>query len=88
MCTDHIVENNDGIDKYEPRKAVAHMKSENEENHERKIKDMIQDDDYKSPWKNKDATGTTGLRTIMYSIHSDKKPASRKEPIKDNQTIK
>ena len=50
MCVDHIIEKNDGIDKEELRKAVAHIKSENEEEHERNIKDMIPDDDYKLPW--------------------------------------
>ena len=40
MCADHIVEKNDGIDKEELRKAVAHMKAENEEEHKRNIKDM------------------------------------------------
>ena len=64
------------------------MKSENEEEHERNIKDMIPDDDYKLPWENKDATVATGLRTITYSSDSDKNPAARKEPIKGNQTIK
>ena len=54
------------------------MKSENEEEHKRKIKDMITDDDYKSPWENKDATVATVLRTITYSSDSDKKPAERK----------
>ena len=43
---------------------------------------MIQDDDYKSPWKNKYATVATVLRMITYSSDSDKKPAARKEPIK------
>ena len=38
------------------------MKSEYEEEHEREIKNMVQDDDYKSPWKNKDATVATGLK--------------------------
>ena len=47
---DHIEEKNVGtIDKDELRKAVAYMKSENEEEHERNIKDWILDDDYKSP---------------------------------------
>ena len=64
------------------------MKSEYEEEHERNIKDMIQDDDYKSPWENKDATVATGLRTVTYSSDSDKNPAARKEPIKDTQIIK
>ena len=79
---DHVVEKNEGIDEEELRKAVNDMKSENEEEHERNIKDMIQDDDSKSPWKNKDATVATGLRTITHSSDSDKKPAVRKEPIK------
>ena len=56
-----------GIDEYEIRKAVNYMKSEYEEKHERTIKDIIQDDDYKSPWENKDATVATGLRTVTYS---------------------
>ena len=41
IMADHVVEKNDGIDKDELRKAVAYMKSENEEEHERNIKDMI-----------------------------------------------
>ena len=49
---------------------------------------MILDDDYKSPWKNKDATVATGLKMVTDSSDSDKKPASRKYPIKDTQTIK
>ena len=49
---------------------------------------MIPYDDYKSPWENKDATVATSLRTITYSSDSDKKPAARKEPIQDTQTIK
>ena len=49
---------------------------------------MGPDDDYKTPWENKDATVATGLITITYSSDSDKNPAARKEPIKDNQTIK
>ena len=48
-----ILDNNYGIDEDELRKAAAFMKSENEEAHERKIKDMIQDGDYKSPWERK-----------------------------------
>ena len=88
MCADHIVEKNDGIEEDELRKAVASMKSENEEEHERNIKYMIQDNDYKLSWENKDATVATGLRTITYSSDSDKKPAARKEPTKDTQTTK
>ena len=77
-----ILDKNYGIDKDEIRNAVDYMKSEYEEEHERDIKKMIRDDDYKSPWKNKDATVATGLITITYSSFSYKKPAARKEPIK------
>ena len=48
--SDQILENNDGIDKIELREAVAHVKANDEAEHERNIKDMIQDDDYKLPW--------------------------------------
>ena len=57
------------------------MKSENEEDHERNIEDIIQDDDYNSPWENKAAMVATGLRIIAYSSDSDKNPAARKEPL-------
>ena len=86
-CTTYIAEKNDGIDKDELRKAVAYMKSENEE-HEHNIKDIIQNYDYKSPWKNKDATVATGLKTVADSSDSDNKPAARNEPIRDTPTIK
>ena len=49
--SDQIVEKNDGIEKVELRKAVAHVKSNDESEHERNIEIMIQDDDYKQPWK-------------------------------------
>ena len=64
------------------------MKSENEEEHERNIEIMIQDDDYKSPWKIKDVTVATGFKMVTYSSDSDEKPAARKEPITDTQTLK
>ena len=48
---------------------------------------MVQDDDYKSPWKLKDATVATDLKTFTYSSYSDEKPAARKEPITDTQTL-
>ena len=37
MCTDHIKEKNVGMDKYELRKAISRVKSEDEEEHERNI---------------------------------------------------
>ena len=50
LFADHIVDKNNRIDEDEICKAVDYMKSEYEEEHERTIKDMIQDGDYKSPW--------------------------------------
>ena len=62
------------------------MKLEDEEKNERKIEYMAQDDDdYKSPWKMKYATG---LKAITDSSDSNEKPAARKEPITDTQTLK
>ena len=57
-----IIDKNYGINEDDIRKAVDNMKSENEEEHKRDIKDMVQDDDYKSPWKIKDTTVATGLK--------------------------
>ena len=85
MQADHIKENNVGMDKNEIRKAISHVKFEDEEEHERNIENMVQDDDYKSPWKIKDATG---LKVVTYSSDLDEKPAARKEPITDTQTLK
>ena len=63
---DHIGENNVGtIDKEELRKAIAHVKSEDEAEHERNIDNIIQEDDSKSPWKNKDATDTTTINNAL-----------------------
>ena len=38
---DHVLENNDGIDKIELRKAVTHVKANDEAEHEHKIKNII-----------------------------------------------
>ena len=37
ICADHIKENNVGMDKEEIRKAISHVKTEDEEEHERNI---------------------------------------------------
>ena len=44
------------INDEELHKAIIVLKSEKEAEHERSILNMTQVDDYKSPWKNKDAT--------------------------------
>ena len=41
------------------------MKSEDESEHERNIDNMTQVDDYKSPWKNKDATVATTVNNAL-----------------------
>ena len=41
------------------------MKSEDEAGHERNIDNMIQEDDYNSPWKNKDATIATTVKNTL-----------------------
>ena len=74
------------MNKDEICKAISRVKLEDEAEHERNIEYIAQDDDYyKSPWKIKDATG---FKTVIYSSDSDVKPAARKEPITDNQTLK
>ena len=64
------------------------MKSEDEGEHERNIENMVQDDDYKSPWENKDESVATGLQTVTYLSDSGENPAARKKPITDTQTLK
>ena len=68
MMAGHIKENNVGMDIDKIRKAVSHVKSEDEEEHERNIENMVQDDDYKSRWKIKDATVATGFKTVTYQV--------------------
>ena len=86
MQADHIKEKNFGMDEDEIRKAISHVKFEDEAEHERNIEYMAQDDDdYKSPCKIKYATG---LNAVTDSSDSDEKPAARKEPITDSQTLK
>ena len=49
MQADQIKEKNVGMDKNEIRKAISYVKLEDEEEHERNIENMVQDDDYNSP---------------------------------------
>ena len=66
IMADHIEENNVGtIDKDELRKLISHVKSEDEAEHERNIDNMTQEDDYKLPWKNKDATVATMFNNVL-----------------------
>ena len=75
MQANQIKEKNFGMDEDEIRKAISHVKFEYEAEHERNIEYMAQDDDdYKSPWKIKDATG---LNAVTDSSDSDEKPAMK-----------
>ena len=82
IMVDHVEENNFRMDINEILKTISHVKLVDEEEHERNIENMVQDDDYKSPWKINDAKVATGLNAITYSSYSDEKPAAIKEPIK------
>ena len=72
MCADHVKEKNVGMDKDEICKVISHVKSEDEEEHELNIENMVHDDDYKSPRKIKDSSVVTSLKTVTYSSDSDK----------------
>ena len=85
MQADHIKEKNAGMEKNEICNAISRVKLEDEEEYERNIEYMVQDDDFKSSWKIKD---TAGLKAVTDSSNSDEKPAARKEPIIDTKTLK
>ena len=53
------------MDNDEIRKAISHVNSEYEEEHERNIENMVQDDDYKLPWKIKYATVVTTVNNAL-----------------------
>ena len=83
MQADIIAEKNVGMGKNNIRKAISHVKLEDEAYHERNIEYLNQeDDDYKSPWKEY----ASDLRAVTDSSDSGeitfKKPAARKEPSK------
>ena len=70
-------------------KAITQLKSEKEVDHERNMLDMTQVDDYKSPWKYKDASTVNDSAVTFLNEYeddisdSDKKVEASKEPIKD-----
>ena len=53
-------------------KAITQLKSEKEAENDRNILDMTQVDDYKSPWKDKDATTVNDTAyTFLNSYHDE-----------------
>ena len=94
-----LPEKNVGMDKDKIRTAISQVKLEDEAYHERIIEYLTQeDDDYSSPWKgdavgsntvtNSSDSGEITFRIPVTESHLDKKPAARKEPIKDTPTLK
>ena len=67
MQADHIAEKNVETNKDKIRKEISRVKLEYEEEHERNIEYMVQDDDYKSPLKIK---YVTGLKAVTDSVIS------------------
>ena len=71
MMANNIIEANVGSDKTinndDLHKAITIFKYEEEARHERNINNMTQEDDYKSPWKDKDTTTVNG--TINDTAH-------------------
>ena len=72
MMANNIIETNVGnegtINDEELCKAITIMKYDEESGHERNIDNMTQEDDYKSPWKDKDAT--TVNNTLDYTAYT------------------
>ena len=87
------------MDKDKIRKAISQVKLEDEAYHELIIEYLThEDDDYSSSWKG-DAVGFAAVtdssdsgkitfNTPVTESDLDKKPAARKEPIKDTPTLK
>ena len=105
MMADHIegksVGSEGNINEEELCKAIAIVKYEEEAGHERNIDNMTQEDDYKSPWKEKYATDATTVNntfddtgfTFLNSFQDDTSDSSKqvetsKDPFKDTQTNK
>ena len=85
------------MDKDKMHKTISQVKLEDEAYHERNIEILTQeDDDYSSPWKgyavglnavtNSSDSGEINFRIPVTESDLNKKPAARKEPIKDTPT--
>ena len=100
MMANNIIEKNvrsEGtINNEQLHKAINILKSEEESGRELNIDNMTQEDDYKSHWKDKDATTVNNTLddtafTFLNSFQDDTSDSSKqvwtsKEPIKDTQT--
>ena len=94
MQAELLTERMDGMDKDKICEAVSQLKYEDESYHERITEMMIHEyDDYSSSCEG-DATDSTDSDKIIFNkllltkSDLDKKPAARKDPIKDTPTLK
>ena len=77
------------INNGELHNSITQLKSEKEAQHKRNILDMTQVDDYKLPWKDKDASTVSDSAYIFLNSYvdeisySDKMVEASKETIKD-----
>ena len=67
------------INNDELHKTITQLKSEKKSGHERNIIDMTQVDDYKSPWKDKDATTVKDLEYTFLNSYEDEISDSSKQ---------
>ena len=80
--------NNDDLNK-----AITQLKSEKDAEHELNIIDMTQVDEYKSPWKDKDATTVNDTAYTFSNSYDDEISDSHKifeaskEPITDTHIV-
>ena len=102
MMAKNIIETNVGSEgtrnDEDLRKKITILKSEEESEHEININNMTQEDDYKSPWKDKDATTVNDtVNDMSYTFlnswnddisDSSKQVETSKEPIKDTHISK
>ena len=83
------IESDRTINNYKLNQAITDLKAEAEAGHERKINDMTQEDEYKQPGKNKDASTINDLAYHKLDEHKDeisyfsKQVEASKEPITD-----
>ena len=96
-----LTEKMDGMDKEKIREAVSQLKYEDEAYHERMIGRLINEyDDYSSSYEGDgtDSTDSDEFKKLLTKSdldicltdmeNLDKNPAARKDPIKDNPTLK
>ena len=65
------VQSNGTLNIKDIHKAITLLKSEKEAEHERNILNMTQVDDYKSPWKDKDATTVNNTAYTFLNSYDD-----------------